>query len=226
METVRTDLPSLLDIRPGVTAFIGGGGKTTLIEYLASRLSGTVLLCTTTRIWPPVRFPLVTAGGAASVRAAFAENRAVCLGTPTPEGKLSAPGLPMAILAELVDYVLVEADGAKGLPLKAHAPWEPVVPAEAGQTVLVLGLDGLGRPVRAACHRPERYAVLAGTDTDAPVTPSMAARVLLAEGYGDRLYLNKAESTEAARNAEALARLAQLPAVYGSLRREEFHRIM
>ena len=43
-------LSQLLDIRPGVTAVIGGGGKTTLLRTLGEELAGQhpVLLCTTT----------------------------------------------------------------------------------------------------------------------------------------------------------------------------------
>ena len=48
-------LCELLDIRPGVTALIGGGGKTTLMYHLARELRerGTVAVTTTTKIWPP-----------------------------------------------------------------------------------------------------------------------------------------------------------------------------
>ena len=48
-------LCDLLDIRPGVTALIGGGGKTTLMYHLARELRerGTVAVTTTTKIWPP-----------------------------------------------------------------------------------------------------------------------------------------------------------------------------
>ena len=44
-------LSQLLDIRPGVTAVIGGGGKTTLLRTLGGELAGQhpVLLCTTPR---------------------------------------------------------------------------------------------------------------------------------------------------------------------------------
>ena len=47
-------LAELLAIRPGVTAVIGGGGKTTLLRTLGEELAGqhTVLLCTTTKIFP------------------------------------------------------------------------------------------------------------------------------------------------------------------------------
>ena len=43
------ELRELLEIGPGLTALIGGGGKTTLMYHLASELrqQGTVLVCVT-----------------------------------------------------------------------------------------------------------------------------------------------------------------------------------
>ena len=112
----------------------------------------------------------------------------------------------------------MEADGAKRLPLKAHAPHEPVIPTCARQTVYVLGVDGFGRPIRQVCHRPERYAALCGAAQDDPVTPALAAAVLRAEGYGSGLvYLNKVESAEDWRNAEAFAALLPAAVAAGSL---------
>lgn len=45
-------LQKALEIQPGVTAIIGGGGKTTLMECLAEELSAQarVIVCTTTHI--------------------------------------------------------------------------------------------------------------------------------------------------------------------------------
>lgn len=43
------------------------------------------------------------------------------MGTPCENGKLTAPRLPMEMLAALADYMLVEADGSRQMPLKAHA---------------------------------------------------------------------------------------------------------
>ena len=44
------DFPKLLGLRPGGTAVIGSGGKTTLLRILAEELSGTVILTTSTHI--------------------------------------------------------------------------------------------------------------------------------------------------------------------------------
>ena len=146
-----------LSIPRGVTAVIGSGGKTTLLRTLSRELPGTVLLATTTHILPFEGVPLVTDGGEAAVRRALAESRVVCVGTPAAEGKLTAPALPFSVLTRLADYVLVEADGSRRLPLKAHAPHEPVIPPEAKRVLCVVGARGFGRPIREAVHRPEMF---------------------------------------------------------------------
>ena len=215
-------LSQLLDIRPGVTAVIGGGGKTTLLRTLGEELAGQhpVLLCTTTKILPFSDLPCArTAAELDELRRA---HQLLCAGTDEPgTGKLTAPETPMAVLAEQFDYILVEADGAARRPLKAHAPHEPVIPAEAARTILVVGASGFGRPIREAAHRPERYAQLAGCDIETAVTPEIAARVLRAEGLGDLVLVNQAETPEAREMARKMAESLPLPVWAGSLRRGE-----
>ncbi|MCR4656585.1 MAG: putative selenium-dependent hydroxylase accessory protein YqeC [Lachnospiraceae bacterium] len=216
-------ISSLLEIGRGVTALIGGGGKTTLIYTLAEELTakGSVIICTSTHIRVPGQYMLVTGGGR-ELRDALKKERCVCAGTPAENGKLTAPSVSFKELEAVADYVLVEADGAKGLPLKAHAPHEPVIPENSGQVILVVGADGLGKMIKEACHRPEIWAKLAGTSPECPATPEGEARVILSEGYGDRVFINKAESARECELAEELAELIHRPAVIGSLKRGSF----
>ena len=214
------DISALLEVERGVTALIGGGGKTTLMHTLAEELRrrGTVIVTTSTHIQRPEQYPVLTAADAATVAAALAEHGAVCVAGETAEGKLCAPALSFETLAALADFVLVEADGAKRLPMKAHAPHEPVIPANTRRTIYVVGADGFGRPIRQVCHRPERYAALCGAAEDDIVTPAQEARVLHAEGYASGwVFINKVETPEDWRNAEALAALLPGKVVAGSL---------
>ena len=161
----------------------------------------------------------MTAQDADALRTALDKHGVVCVGTPAEDGKLTAPLLSFEELAALADYVLVEADGAKGLPLKAHASHEPVIPAGTQRVVLVVGADGFGKPVTDACHRPALYAERAGISMDGIVTPKLAARVIATEAYGDRVYINKVESAEDYAAAEELARRLPCPVVAGSLQK-------
>ena len=113
--------------------------------------------------------------------------------------------------------MLVEADGSRRLPLKAHAPHEPVIPANAQRVVLVVGADGFGKPIRAVCHRSELYAARCGASEETDVTPELEAAVLLAEGLGDRVYINKVETAEDYDRAAALANRLTCPVTAGSL---------
>lgn len=168
------ELAKALDVRKGVTAIIGAGGKTTLLLALARELAqaARVIVTTTTHIYPPDGFPCLLQPGEAEIAAALEKQPCVCVGKPAKEGKITAADVPVRTLAELADYVLVEADGAHGRPAKAHADYEPVVPPEANQTILVFGLSALGaahpgvrppaRDLRGAVRRFGRRSADAG----------------------------------------------------------------
>ncbi len=221
-------LTELLEVRPGVTALIGGGWKTTLLRALGEELAGAwgnrVLLCTSTKYFPFPGLPNLIDPDEEALAAALGNRRPVCAGTPVPGtmGKLTAPDIPMARLAALADYVLVEADGSAGRPLKAHASHEPVIPPEADQTILVAGASGFGRPISEAAHRPALYARLAGVRESAPATVGAEAAVLLAEGLHSRVFVNQAETAETRALAAALADRLPCPVAAGSLLRKEF----
>lgn len=134
----------MFGLKPGVVSVIGSGGKTTLLSTLARELPGPVILCTTTHIFPFSEYPLISVEDAGALKAALTRSRVVCLGQPGKDGKLTAPALPFSLLLELAPWVLVEADGSKHLPLKAHASYEPVVPPESSHTILVAGASGFG----------------------------------------------------------------------------------
>ena len=205
-----------LGVRPGVTSVIGSGGKTSLLAALARELPGTVVLTTTTHILPFPNVPLVTSADADNVRTALAGSRVVCVGSQAEKnGKLVTPELGIDALASLADYVLVEADGARRLPLKAHAPWEPVIPACSDRTILVLGASGLGHPVRERVHRLERFCELADCAPDDPTTPELAARAANAEALADVALVNQADAAPDA--ARDLAALLAIPSFVGSV---------
>lgn len=219
----HSPLSGQLHIPAGVTSIVGGGGKTTLMERLAFELAfagHAVLVTTTTRIFPPDAMPVLLDPTEEEVSAALRVHAGlpVCVGAAAPEGKLQACSLPMAVLARLASHVLVEADGAKHLPLKAPAAHEPVIPDETSLIIAVAGLDGIGKPVSEAAFRPERYAAVLGVELDHRITPEDVAAVLVsADGQykgvrpGMRfcVALNKAD--DASREALARRVAARLP---------------
>ena len=210
------ELWELLGIRPGLTAVIGSGGKTSLLRVLAQELShrGTVLVSTTTHIMRPDWCPF--AATAAELRAGFTHSPVVCTGSYTPEGKLTAPDFPGWQYA--ADFVLVEADGSRRLPAKAHAAWDPVLPPERNRTVCVFGASALGQPRQDAAHRPELYASLAEVSPETIISPAIAARVLAKEGGFDVLFINQADVLEDPTAAlQPFADAFPCPVIYGAL---------
>lgn len=218
------ELRELLGVTRGVTAVIGSGGKTSLLYRLAEELRpcGTVLLATTTHIMRPPQYPF--AETATQLRAALAAEGAACVGSYTPEGKLTAPAFDG--WEQAADFVLVEADGSKRLPAKAHEAWEPVLPPQRRRTICVLGASAFGQPIRQAAHRPALFAQLAGVPWSAAITPEMAARVIRREGFADIIYVNQVDELEPPPSwAEEFRKEAGIPVVIGSLQRKHWKRL-
>lgn len=223
-------LQDALGIHRGITSVIGGGGKTTLLSVLARELSAsgaTVALTTTTHFLPFEGMPALSGPGEWNAAA----SPVACFASPTREGKLTVPACGIPALAKAADYVLVEADGSKRLPLKAHADWEPAVPAGSARCVLVLGGSGFGRPVREAVHRPELFCELAGCAGDAVATPELVAAAIAAETASGRIapdvvVVNQAEDPLVADAARAFtyalrAHGVGAPVLAGSIRDTE-----
>lgn len=202
METTSGNLASALKIEPGITAIIGSGGKSTLLKTLGlelMRAGDRVLLCTTTHMFPVAGVPwdgssrrldaalwkpgTLHVPGCTCEACAGMNRGSICqAGVLDPEtGKLSAPAEPLNELARHFDYVLTEADGSKRLPLKAHAAWEPVIPAATANVVWIVGALGLGKPINEAVHRPELFCERCGCELTDAATPERVAMVLNAE---------------------------------------------
>ena len=215
----------MLQITPGVTALIGGGGKTTLLRTLAEELSqnARVIVATSTKMLVPDWCPAVLEPSVGLVAAALECSPCVCVGSiHAKTGKLDAPYVGFSNLSKAADYVLVEADGSRGLPLKAHAGHEPVIPVCAVRTVCVVGVDGIGEPISRVCHRPEIFAQLAGVSVQSTATPETVAAVLAAEHLHDVLFVNKVEQPGQWQDAKKIASYSATPVVAGSLWRGKF----
>ena len=198
-------LAPLLKIEKGVTAIIGSGGKTTLLRTLSGELPGRVLLCTSTHFQGYADLPTVTDPTEADLRKALAAHPIVCAAGRSPTGKLVDCGLPYETLADLADFVLVEADGSRRRPLKAHARHEPVIPPCTRQVICVVGLLGLHRPVSEVVHRPELFCPLVGCTPEDEATPERVSRALVQEHLADTYFLNQAESGSVLQDAKIIA---------------------
>lgn len=217
MEKAAGDKPSVDGGEPSTRRPAAKEGTT------AGARRAHVIVATSTKMLVPDWCPVLFDPTMDEVRLALSTHPIVCVGRiHGPTGKLDAPRMAFSELEAAADYLLVEADGAKMLPLKAHAEHEPMIPERAKRTVCVVGIDGVGSPISQACHRAERFAQLADASTADAVTPEMVARVLEAEGLHDMVLINKVESDNDRRAAERIAALCTTPVVAGSLWRKEF----
>lgn len=208
-------------------AFVGGGGKTSLMMALARELAAAgrrVIATTTTRIaaWEAESLPAVwRKEEAESTLAEHLRRHGLCmvLGGPAGEKALGVPAeLPGRLLARHdVDVVLVEADGAQRLPVKAPAEHEPALPPETTLLVPIAGIDALDGPIAEVAHRPHLVARLLGKDVGEDLTPADVARLLIhPEGGLKRApaaaraipFINKVEVQEQLALAKEIARLA------------------
>ena len=182
--------------RGDVVALVGAGGKTSALRLLAAELSvggGRVLATTTTAMLlremaavGPVLVLEDHGGQAAGLRDVSADRRWAAVARAELEGGKVA-GLSPAAVDRLwalgsADCLIVEADGSRGLPLKAFGPHEPQVPSVTTTLVLVGGLDALGAPlVEDRVHRADVLASTLQIPIGSVVTPRVMADAVRAQ---------------------------------------------
>ena len=205
---MKNSLYSLLGIPPGITAFVGAGGKTSAIFIVCRELRQrgfSVAVTTTTHMFPPpeeVFGPLLLSPSKDAVCRAAMWGICAAGGKIDERGKLtgiSEEGL--LLLQEHFDYVLVEADGSRRLPCKMPDEKEPVIPKDAGAVVGVLGMSALGKPMKEICFRPELAAEKLHVPIDSPITPTLLSEMALSpeglqkgvEGHPFSLLINQRE---------------------------------
>lgn len=206
-----------------VISIVGGGGKSSLQGYLARCYAqrGMKTAATTTT---KIRRPAHLCRTIEACRACWAAGEYAVCGEPYGENKLSAPEdtVFLALLGE-ADALVIEADGAHGLPCKAPAAHEPVILPQSDVVIAVLGLDALGETVETVCHRPKQVCALLSCDMQHRLTCEDAATLLLSQqgarkDVGSRAFytvLNKCDDAQ---------RLAQGMEILQILRRDGFER--
>lgn len=197
-------------------AFVGGGGKTSAMFALADELAGQgkqVIVTTSTHIFCPLGRTVIPAGRADMVKrflssgqkkGSYKSGFVVVTGQQAPEGKLMgmAP-LEMEQLAGCADVLLVEADGAKGLPLKLPKAGEPALLESTDVVLGFAGLDCIGKTYGEQCFRMDLAGEIfeGGRKEEERISPEDVAHILTSD-HGTRkgvkeleyrIVLNKAE---------------------------------
>ena len=140
-------------------SLVGAGGKTTLMFRLARDLiteRKKVVTTTTTKILEPfpgeTPFLLVDRDEEKLKQFVFKHLDQYKHITIASEriGSSKLRGGSLGLVNDLwisheIDYLIVEADGAAGRPIKAPRKGEPVIPSNTTLVVAILGVDGAGR---------------------------------------------------------------------------------
>lgn len=196
-----------------IISLTGAGGKTTTMYRLAKEFSDAgkkVIITTTTHILIPENHQVIIADNAEVVRNTHWEADIVVTGMMSEAGKLkSMPVSEVSKLSGIADVLLIEADGAKTLPLKVPAGHEPVIIPETQFVIGCCGIDCIGRRWSEACFRIGQAENIYGINHDDYITPEDVAVILAdkrgtkkcVEGAQYRILINKADNEEAEKKA-------------------------
>ena len=166
-----------------VVQIAGSGGKTTLTYVLAeeNKHLKTAVLTTTKRFAPKDGYLLKDGEvmDISKIKGNFLEA-----GVLDDMGKIGWVGdNNYGILRDFEDLIIIEADGAKRLPLKAAEEYEPVFVPDATHTIVVCGLSALGKSVSEVCHR---YGLIADKFASDTIVSEEIIGYLLTEFYFKR----------------------------------------
>ncbi len=181
----------------GVISLVGAGGKTALMFRLARELAGRgdrVLTTTTTKIRLPIRRQssivmvsesverlLRQAGSILKRSAHMTAGRSIVHLQHKLKG-FDPPTIDCIWQSGIFRWIIVEADGAAGKPLKAPAAHEPLIPASTGWMIGIVGLTVVGKPLNANwVFRPQLVTALTGLAPDAEIDASAVAEICLNE---------------------------------------------
>ena len=166
---------SLMLTEGGVVSIVGAGGKTSLMFRIARELSQageSVLTTTTTKILMPGMDqsskvivsdslgeflsktgrvikddPHITAASEVLTAMFDVQSRQTKMDHRRKLIGFQPEFIDAVYTAGVFNWILVEADGAAGKPLKAPDPHEPVIPESTAKIIGILGLDGVGKPL-------------------------------------------------------------------------------
>lgn len=191
-----------------VVSVVGAGGKSTLLRRMAAeylRAGQQVFVTTTTHIMKEDSPWFLADPEEASLKTVLEKYGQVWTGMSAPGCKLKAlPPEIMKIVFEWNIPVLIEADGAKRLPLKVPAAHEPVIVPQTTHVFSVYGLDSVGRTFEQACFRKELAGRLLNKKVTEYITEEDIAQLAASECGGRKacpdkagytVVLNKADDT-------------------------------
>lgn len=203
-----------------VVSVTGGGGKTTLLRRMQRECMEREIphaVSTTTHMQYERNAAFLEEESLERLLAIEKKERTVWMGKPVSEEKMAgfSPDFLEKVRRQGL-WLLLEADGAKCLPVKAPAAHEPVIVPFSTRVLQVYGLDGVGRPIGEVCFRPACVGEILGKSPADILEPADIARLAasprggrkqVAPGMVYQVALNKADDEERQKTAVQIAGL-------------------
>lgn len=214
-------------------AVVGSGGKTSLIFRLAEELliqGKKVIITTTTHMEYEPSKPFALHGDASAVcKALSSHGMVIAAEYDSSTGKINS--LSLQKLKELTGYgavLLIEADGARRMPVKIPQNWEPVIPDFVQLVIGVIGLDCLDKPIFKTAYNAKNLSFFLDKTEFDPITSADLFKISVSErglrkdvqDSEFRVYFNKADVLDEVARAEKLVKKlkeAGIQSSYGSL---------
>ncbi|MFQ6608329.1 MAG: selenium cofactor biosynthesis protein YqeC [Fidelibacterota bacterium] len=218
-------------------AFLGGGGKSSLVFKLGKELSlhfDKVLLTSVTKAGPEKSVPLhlIDSNENVDLESKFkAQNPLYLLQKKIRTDKYQGFTVnQLKTFHQYADITLVEADGSRNLPLKAHTDYDPVVPVFSTHVIILIGADAINTRIQdGKVHRPELFCEKWKLTPEEILTPDIIAKVVTHPlGYLSKIpapvqivyFINKVSSNndESRALAAAIKDRSSHSVFYGSVR--------
>ena len=231
-----------------VVSVVGAGGKTTTLHSLAGELvqqGQQVIVTTTTHIVEedePYFFKAAADGDSLTdllqmeadaqefldqVREKLGRFGQVWTGMPAPRGKLcSLPEMFLEQILKLGIPVLIEADGARRMPLKVPADHEPAIHPQTTHVLSVYGLDAVGKRLEDVCFRKELAEKLLNKNGTELVTTEDIAFLAASPEAGRKGCPEQAEYTVVLNKADIAAGREEALAICRELKNKGIQRVL
>ena len=235
---MKKDLLDILKIeKNNIITITGTGGKTSLMFYLGKLLKekGSVLITTSTKIGYPKKdeVDFLFTSHLEYVNENF-DKKIICIGEKIEnmEKLSSLQEEDLKIISKDFDYVLIEGDGSRNLPIKMWKDHEPVIFSISNKVIGVMPIKNFGEKISpdfiynfegfkdhidSQILNEEVYAELINYE-----------KGLFKAFQGEKIvFLNQSDSEIDKENAKKvyklLSKTKDKKLVYGSIKREEFY---
>lgn len=221
----QTSLLSALELeneKNPVISLIGAGGKTTTMKRLVEEYNQKkipVIVTTTTHLMKEDQPWFLLEPSEEKAMEILRKYGKVWLGQLSKEGKMQRPDEIFLEKMMKKGYpVLIEADGARCLPLKVPAMHEPVYHPKTTHVLNLYGMDCVGNTLDEVCFRTDLAVELLQKSVKDIVCPEDVSKLMLHEESGRKdvpvqaryyVVLNKTDTVELEKKALEICKISK-----------------